>query len=481
MKKAFTLAELVIVLGVIGIASALIIPAVSHLRPDKTKVAYLKAYDTISERVRDLSSNSMLYPICDTIGSETVSCQQIPLFSLESTRATRSGYVIPHGNGKLCNLIAEEFNIQDDNNNCSDVYLNNYTEENFANNISFVTRDNIPWIITTHKSLNGNQGEYETDIYFDINGLADGPNCLYDSEVCTNPDRFKLMVAASGEVIVADPVGEYYIKTRKNLNKQDIEPEENSIVMASLESNLRNFTVFPCQSGDGELDGGNGAEINPPGSSSPCDDKSDPSFVMMHGECRQTPKVRCGDLLEGLTVICYDFVDRPLYRSSPHAVRLLRERGWDYIINFKPYTTPQGVYVNRPQNPHSQIGHLQLSEAPDKPILVRTHISGMHSKYWPVESLMPFYIGTSYVAYVSPSLSCDPNYIDTELFGEGKGIYYRLYKCKVREHYDSFSYFGPACDDKYLYVLKQNGDPSKGKLLSQQEMKKGILWCSAFD
>ena len=128
MKKAFTLAELVIVLGVIGIASALIIPAVSHLRPDKTKVAYLKAYDTISERVRDLSSNSMLYPICDTIGSETVSCQQIPLFSLESTRATRSGYVIPHGNRKLCNLIAEEFNIQDDNNNCSDVYLNNYTE-----------------------------------------------------------------------------------------------------------------------------------------------------------------------------------------------------------------------------------------------------------------------------------------------------------------------------------------------------------------
>lgn len=51
MKKGFTLAELLIVLGITGIVAAVLLPAINNIMPDKTKIMYLKAYDELQRHI----------------------------------------------------------------------------------------------------------------------------------------------------------------------------------------------------------------------------------------------------------------------------------------------------------------------------------------------------------------------------------------------------------------------------------------------
>ncbi len=51
-KRGFTLAELLIVLGIAGVVAAVILPAINGLMPDKTKINYLKVYDELGKNIK---------------------------------------------------------------------------------------------------------------------------------------------------------------------------------------------------------------------------------------------------------------------------------------------------------------------------------------------------------------------------------------------------------------------------------------------
>ena len=61
MKKAFTLAEIMIVLVVIGVLTGIILPAAFHNTPDKNIMKFKKANNTLAKIVREMASSGRYY------------------------------------------------------------------------------------------------------------------------------------------------------------------------------------------------------------------------------------------------------------------------------------------------------------------------------------------------------------------------------------------------------------------------------------
>ena len=240
-KQGFTLAEVLITLGIIGIITALIMPAINHLKPDENKVIYLKVYDTLADTIKDLATNSRIYPACEN--ENNINCSENPLFNTEKPLIEPFNTDAYQGATKLCNLLA--FALGDNNPNCK---AENYTYSNdtFKNNISFVTSNGMQWIVSQRRSIttNGSSATFQADIYVDINGNK-GSNAIYSADN-DKPDIFKFMVAANGTVVPADPAGRAYIASRKSLLKKNVTISDSE-VLTDLNSNMLTFAYSPCQ------------------------------------------------------------------------------------------------------------------------------------------------------------------------------------------------------------------------------------------
>ena len=62
MKKltAFTLGEVLVVIGIIGIIATILLPVINEMQPDRRKVMFKKGYATIERIVTELSTLSKI-------------------------------------------------------------------------------------------------------------------------------------------------------------------------------------------------------------------------------------------------------------------------------------------------------------------------------------------------------------------------------------------------------------------------------------
>ena len=204
--RAFTLAETLVTLGLIGVIAAICFPIFKDMQPNNEMVMFKKAYYLAARTVNELINDEDFYPDAATVAGSGFS--HVFIVDVASEEAKYKG-VEAEGDGKFCILTALRFNLKEGYNCGERVALDNGG--------NFETTDGIVWSMPYGSFASGSDF-----IYVDVNGNDRGDNCG-DSEEdgyskCTDmqkPDRFPIQVFRDGSMSVTSPIGRTYLSTNK--------------------------------------------------------------------------------------------------------------------------------------------------------------------------------------------------------------------------------------------------------------------------
>lgn len=224
LKKGFTLQELLITMGIVGIVSAMVIPAVVNMMPDKNKTMYVKAYNTLTSETADILSDESLY--WDTYDNNG-DFANIGLFSSGRPQ------VVPYSNDAHCQgttkfpaILSHRLNIKG-------------TPTYAGVNTTFITNDGINWSFHTEERAGdigyGTEG-YRIDVTINLNPSDNNANhnCVY-SEACTKPNQFKFEIDNDGGVRAADALGIAYLQTSTDMHSSS---EDKQLASAIVDDNV---------------------------------------------------------------------------------------------------------------------------------------------------------------------------------------------------------------------------------------------------
>lgn len=208
LKKGFTLAEVLVTLGIIGVVTSLVLPTLLHSVPNKEQIMLKKAYYLLSRNVTELINDEELYP-------ERTSESQSGLANIYiGDQTADGGEALFHGQrysgkSKFCNLMAARMNIKG-NINCD-------KQVSLDKGGNFTTADGIVW------SMPNSDFSKAGTVQIDVNGTS-GRNCSESDAKCTIPDRFKIDVDKYGRLTVpADGIEqEYLTRSTTNVSYADI-------------------------------------------------------------------------------------------------------------------------------------------------------------------------------------------------------------------------------------------------------------------
>lgn len=208
-KTGYTLAEILIAIAVVGVIAGLLLPMVGKIRPDMNKMLFLQTYDSIVQVTSKLASDERYYKPDDLDWDYS----KYPLLDVDNKyKFNGKDY---YSKTKYCELLAIGLNAQSES--CKD---NPNQVTAYSSPATFITPNGAQYWVKTNIIDNTDSKSYQTDIYFDIDG-AEGNNCTYEANICTQPDRYRLLVSAEGEVFPSDSMSQYYLANRVNfrLNK----------------------------------------------------------------------------------------------------------------------------------------------------------------------------------------------------------------------------------------------------------------------
>ena len=190
-KNGFTLAEVLITLGIIGVAAALLTPVIGNAVPDKNKTKVINLHKAVASATDSfLDNKAIYYPKGNNDICKGLACQYQPLVAPYNSNTYQ-------GKSKYGYLLASNLNVQ------GDITSSEGT-------LSFVTTDGVSWTIQSN-----NIGE--SIITMDLNGNS-GKNCSYNKTLCPKPDQFEFFVGQYGDIKGNDPLTTAYLGNSLNLN-----------------------------------------------------------------------------------------------------------------------------------------------------------------------------------------------------------------------------------------------------------------------
>ena len=195
-KQGFTLAELLITLGVIGVAAALLVPNLGKVLPDRNKITVLNTAKVINEITTNLMNNDGLYyNINRCVG---LACNATP----KTAPYNDNKY---SGDSKYSRLLISNLNVDGDVN-----------EEANASAFKFKTTDGVFWTVTPTAITGG------ATIMIDVNGESKGKNCSFNTSSCKKPDQYVFVVDQMGKLHPGDPLtAAYTMNQTKTKNKKN--------------------------------------------------------------------------------------------------------------------------------------------------------------------------------------------------------------------------------------------------------------------
>jgi len=201
-KKGFTLSEVMVTLGVLGVIAAILIPAVTKVTPDANKIMLRKAYFTTEKVVNSLISDDSIYPI----GTLTADSDGVMVSKgFNNTDTTNMG--VPVGNDKFCYLFTQRINTTSAN--CTAATVGGVPA------YTFTTSDGIVWTYTVSAfALNPTAYTTVNVLAVDVNGTGKGDNCFYNT--CTGTkkaDSYRFRIRYDGKMTIdsADTVAVGYL------------------------------------------------------------------------------------------------------------------------------------------------------------------------------------------------------------------------------------------------------------------------------
>lgn len=182
-KKGFTLSEVMITLGLLGVLAAILIPATTHITPSTNKVMAKKANYTVQKAISNMINDDTNYP-----GDVMFPSSTVPQGFAQGT------------SGQFCTQLADQ--------------MNTVGTTTLTVPCSFTTTDGIVWSVPQVSFSNADV--YNTYIVADVNpktagcttdtgagasAYATGGLCSDTTASCKgNPDTFIFSVRYDGKV-----------------------------------------------------------------------------------------------------------------------------------------------------------------------------------------------------------------------------------------------------------------------------------------
>ncbi len=212
-KNGFTLSEVLITLGIVGVIAAITVPSFIGNRPSENKLKLLKAHSALTSIIADLIDDETLYYVTDPanpcIGLQCNGGDINPVQGARIPGVTNG----VNANEKLARIVASRMSKR------GGINCNN-------NTCTFTTTDGTVW---TFAPLNGTN---VSQITIDVNEKAndtDNHNTAYSNLTAAQrtaanfvPDRFIFNVDRNGGVTTNDDFARDILNNPSNLSRKEI-------------------------------------------------------------------------------------------------------------------------------------------------------------------------------------------------------------------------------------------------------------------
>lgn len=206
--KSFTLIEILIAMGIIGVISAIAAIGLKNIDANEIKIRLQKCYNHLNQSVVTLYTDEILYPklpVTDSSNNIIRSNEngKYALMGLSNSYVTNETTGIPTS-------VANKFGLQMQNQTVG--AINKYNKDKI---VAFLAKDTSYWVVDTNTLQTATNATGYAIVSIDVNGLDAGPNCPVTGETlsttstatCTVADTFVFNVYANGEVKIQATTG----------------------------------------------------------------------------------------------------------------------------------------------------------------------------------------------------------------------------------------------------------------------------------